>query len=166
MQTGAEHSTLDPLPDMQPPSQHEAAVRSVLLLLQLAELNAQPGSQPAQQAAAGEAQDLGYLVSCKLHGTQLSSAQVLQLSRSFGQPGAAYPGCVQLCTHMARAPVPEAALYLEAFCRHLLLASRAQQLDCAVGAAVLRFLHTGGPLLLCYPLLVLLARSVDGKGVC
>ena len=121
-------------------------------LLQLA--NSQPSSSMqllgAQVVPADPSCSSGFIqipfsmVSSKLQGTHLPPASVLQLSQASGVPGgAAYPGCVQLCTHMSGGSLADVARSLERHCQQLLLGSQAQHLDCAVGAFTLRFTRHG-----------------------
>ena len=147
-----------PRPAQASHSQMGQAQRSLQLLLHWAgpevqrlrshgSLQAHPATE--QQRPAGLPQPGGRcaqgssLVSCKLRGTRLCPAQVLLLSQRYGWRGAAFPGCVQLCTHMRGGAAEDAAAWLEGFCRHLLLAGNAEQLDCAVGAFMLRFTRRG-----------------------
>ena len=143
------------------PRQQAAAPRSPQILeverilqqlLQLA--NSQPSSSMqllgAQVVPADPSCSSGFIqipfsmVSSKLQGTQLPAASVLQLSQASGVPGgAAYPGCVQLCTHMSGGSIADVATSLERHCKQLLLGSQAEHLDCAVGAFTLRFTRQG-----------------------
>lgn len=87
------------------------------------------------------------MVSNKLRGTQRSPAEMLRLSQAAGQPGgAAYSGCVQLCSHMPGGSLADVARRLERHCRLMLAGSQAEHLDCSVGGYTLRFTRQGADL--------------------